>query len=65
MFTGIIEEVGEVLEARDGFLRVRAERVREGTRLGDSIAIDLAATWSAASSRPPAGFGLASPMATR
>jgi riboflavin synthase len=40
MFTGIIEEVGEVLEARDGFLRVRAERVREGTRLGDSIAID-------------------------
>lgn len=40
MFTGIIEEVGEVLEAREGLLRIRVGRVAEGTRLGDSIAIN-------------------------
>ena len=40
MFTGIIEEVGEVLEARDGLLRIRVDTVAEGTRLGDSIAIN-------------------------
>lgn len=40
MFTGIVEEVGEIIEAEDGFLRVRADRTREGTRLGDSIAVN-------------------------
>ncbi len=40
MFTGIIEEVGEVMEARDGMLRIRAPKVLEDTHLGDSIAIN-------------------------
>src|SRR5262245_32343561 len=40
MFTGIIEEVGEVVEARVGLLRIRASRIQDGTKLGDSIAID-------------------------
>ena len=40
MFTGIIEEAGKVLEAQDGFLRIDAPRVQEGTRLGDSVAIN-------------------------
>jgi riboflavin synthase alpha subunit len=40
MFTGIIEEVGEVAEARSGQLRVRAAKVLEETKLGDSIAVD-------------------------
>jgi riboflavin synthase len=40
MFTGIIEEVGEVVEARDGLLRIRARRILEDTKLGDSIAVD-------------------------
>ena len=40
MFTGIIEEVGAVLEASEGRLRIACEIVREGTQLGDSIAIN-------------------------
>jgi riboflavin synthase len=40
MFTGIIEEVGEVVDARGGEIRVRAERLLEETKLGDSIAVD-------------------------
>jgi riboflavin synthase len=40
MFTGIIEEVGEVVEARVGLLRVRVSRIHDGTKLGDSIAVD-------------------------
>ena len=44
MFTGIVEEVGNlaaVREAGDGVvLEVRAGTVLEGTRIGDSIAID-------------------------
>jgi riboflavin synthase len=43
MFTGLVEEVGvvQVLEKRGqgGRLAVRAHRVLEGTRLGDSIAV--------------------------
>ena len=42
MFTGIIEEVGEVISlkrgARSFTLAVKADRVLEGTRVGDSIA---------------------------
>lgn len=41
MFTGIIEEVGEVIAFRRGArsftLRIRAERVLDQTRVGDSI----------------------------
>jgi riboflavin synthase len=40
MFTGIIEEVGEVIEAADGRLRIRARKVLEDAKLGDSIAIN-------------------------
>lgn len=45
MFTGIIEEIGEVV-ARHAIagggqrLRIRCRTVREGTRIGDSIAVD-------------------------
>jgi len=40
MFTGIIEEVGEVIEAGGGNLRIRAKRILEDAKLGDSIAIN-------------------------
>ncbi len=40
MFTGIVEEVGRVVEAREGLIRIRADRILEDTRLGDSIAIN-------------------------
>ena len=40
MFTGIIEEVGEVVGARGGELRVRAKKVLRQTKPGDSIAVD-------------------------
>ena len=40
MFTGIIEEVGRVLEAADGVLRIEVKKIAEGSRLGDSIAIN-------------------------
>jgi riboflavin synthase len=40
MFTGIIEEVGEVTEAGEGTLRIRAPLVLQDSKLGDSIAIN-------------------------
>ena len=40
MFTGIIEEVGEVTEAGEGTLRIRAPFVLQDSKLGDSIAIN-------------------------
>src|SRR5215471_16340739 len=40
MFTGIIEEVGEVVGVRAGELRVRAEQVLRQTKPRDSIAVD-------------------------
>jgi riboflavin synthase len=40
MFTGIVEEVGEVTAVFGATLRIRATQVLEGTKLGDSIAID-------------------------
>src|SRR5262245_58039515 len=40
MFTGIVEEVGEVVEAGGGALRIRAPQVLSDARLGDSIAIN-------------------------
>lgn len=40
MFTGIVEEVGRVVEAHCGLLRIRAAKVGEDARLGDSIAIN-------------------------
>jgi len=40
MFTGIIEEVGRVIEAREGHLRIGCRLVTEGTKDGDSIAVN-------------------------
>jgi len=40
MFTGIVEETGAVVAATSTRLTIRARTVLEGTRLGDSIAID-------------------------
>lgn len=40
MFTGIVEEIGRVLELRPGRLRIAASRVLDGTKIGDSIAVN-------------------------
>ncbi len=40
MFTGIVEEVGEVVESEDGAMRIRAPKVTSDAQLGDSIAIN-------------------------
>ena len=40
MFTGIIEEVGTVRRAEGGELIVACSTILEGTRLGDSIAVN-------------------------
>lgn len=40
MFTGIVEEVGEVAEAEDGALFIRAELVSSDAAIGDSVAVD-------------------------
>ena len=48
MFTGIIEELGTLREARDGRMIFNAKKVLWGTNLGDSIAIngvDLTCTY--------------------
>ncbi len=48
MFTGIVEEMGTLREARDGRLIFNAKKVLWGTNLGDSIAVngvDLTCTY--------------------
>lgn len=40
MFTGIIEEIGTIREVRSGKLKIAAETVLEGTKVGDSIAVN-------------------------
>jgi riboflavin synthase len=40
VFTGIIEEVGSVLEASDGVLRIEVRKIVDDSKLGDSIAIN-------------------------
>ena len=40
MFTGIVEEVGTVVESQDYGLTVRADKVTDGLRLGDSMAVN-------------------------
>ena len=40
MFTGIIEELGTVREAREGRMIINAKKVLWGTNLGDSIAVN-------------------------
>jgi len=39
MFTGIVEEIGTVREADANRLVIAAEKVLQGTKLGDSIAV--------------------------
>ncbi len=40
MFTGIIEEKGKVLRTEPDKLHIRAQKVLEGTKVGDSIAVN-------------------------
>ena len=40
MFSGIVEEVGRVESSGSGELKIAAKAVLEGTRLGDSIAVN-------------------------
>ena len=44
MFTGIIEEVGTVkgfaINGSSGRIKIKAKKVLEGTKLGDSIAVN-------------------------
>lgn len=44
MFTGIVEEIGEIVSVERGshsaVLRIRCQRVLQGTRTGDSIAVN-------------------------
>ena len=40
MFTGIIEEKGKVLKMEPDKLHIRAQKVLEGTKVGDSIAVN-------------------------
>ncbi|MBQ7514787.1 MAG: riboflavin synthase [Schwartzia sp.] len=40
MFTGIVEEIGTVRRAAAGHLSIGAQRVLEGTQVGDSIAVN-------------------------
>lgn len=40
MFTGIIEETGKILQIVPGGLKIRAKKVLEGTKTGDSIAVN-------------------------
>lgn len=40
MFTGIVEEIGVVRQADAGRLTIKAEKVLEGTKPGDSLAVN-------------------------
>lgn len=40
LFTGIIEETGKILELAPGRLKIRAKKALEGTKTGDSIAVN-------------------------
>lgn len=44
MFTGIVEELGEIIgidrQGISGTIRIRAKKVLEGTKVGDSIAVN-------------------------
>ena len=40
MFTGIIEEVGKIISCAGGKICIQAKTVLEGTKLGDSIAVN-------------------------
>lgn len=40
MFTGIIEETGKIISVSAGRIAIQAEKVLEGTKIGDSIAVN-------------------------
>lgn len=40
MFTGIIEKTGTILSAGNGKIRIAAQKVLDGTKTGDSIAVN-------------------------
>ena len=40
MFTGIIEEVGEIISATSSKLTIKAKKVLDGSKLGDSIGVN-------------------------
>lgn len=40
LFTGIIEEVGIIKAVQNGHIEIKAKKVLEGTRIGDSIAVN-------------------------
>lgn len=40
MFTGIIEETGKVLRKEPGKISIQADKTLEGTKIGDSIAVN-------------------------
>jgi riboflavin synthase len=40
MFTGIVEEIGEIAEAASGVLLVRSQLVSSDVSIGDSVAVD-------------------------
>ena len=40
MFTGIVEEIGTVVEARSGGLTIRASKALEGLGVGDSVSVN-------------------------
>lgn len=40
MFTGIIEETGKILRTEPGKLHIQAKKVLDGTKVGDSIAVN-------------------------
>ena len=56
MFTGIVEEKGKVryiqLTGESGILAVKARKVLEGTRIGDSIAVNLSLIHISEPTRP-------------
>ncbi len=39
MFTGIVEEVGEVIDLENGLVSIKASQVLSGTKIGDSISV--------------------------
>ena len=39
MFTGITEEIGQILAIKEGYIEIKCSKVLEGSKIGDSIAV--------------------------
>jgi len=59
MFTGIVEERGEVLSVAEGRLTVLCRTAAEGTSVGDSISVNGVCLTAVEASRERLGFDLA------